>query len=248
VNVHHIHEVFTFLKIPRRELRNGLDCFALASVKAFSFLHRIRYAARSAGAKDAACHEESTSDHADGNDNGAALDSGDSADEAILASTLCHSYNTEPPVPSLRAFTQHTPDCVLTLATVRNGIIPAKAIPQCERRLLCPPQQQLWKRTPYITPHVVAGLGAQKSSRRTKSSLGTTIRGKHSRLITSSATVTTSRQQRFRPCLADTLQYKTFDTNDPALPIDTIQRYPPGYDSTKWTQWKNLERTGRGRI
>jgi hypothetical protein len=60
----------------------------LASVKAFSFLHRIRYATRSAGTKDAVCHDESTSDHADGRYNGAALDSSDSADEAILASTL----------------------------------------------------------------------------------------------------------------------------------------------------------------
>jgi hypothetical protein len=80
-----------------------------------------------------------------------------------------------------------------------------------------------------------------------KSSVVTEIRGKHSQLITSRATVTTRKQLRFRPCLADQLQYKTFDTNDPALPIDTIQRYPLGYDSKKWTQWKNMERTGRGR-
>jgi hypothetical protein len=29
VNVHHTHEV-TFLKIPRREWRNGMECFGLA--------------------------------------------------------------------------------------------------------------------------------------------------------------------------------------------------------------------------
>ena len=54
-----------------------------------------------------------------------------------------------------------TPDCVLTLATVRNGNIPAEAISQCERGLLCHPQQLLRKRTPcvtVVTPHVVAGL------------------------------------------------------------------------------------------
>jgi hypothetical protein len=154
VNVRQIHEVFTFLKIPRREWLNGLECFALASVKAFSFLHRIRYTARSAGIKDAVYHDESTSDHADDSDHGATLDSGDSADEAIVVrhgttrNHLCQAF------PRLLS----TPDCVLTLATVRNGNIPAKAISQCERRLLCHPQQQLRKWTPYITPHVVAGL------------------------------------------------------------------------------------------
>ncbi len=95
--------------------------------------------------------------------------------------------------------------------------------------------------------HTTCRRRTKKSSRRMKSSVVTAIRGKHSQHITSRAPVTTSKQLRFRPCLADQLQFKTFDTNDPALPIDTVQRYPPGYDSTKWTQWKNMERTGRGR-
>jgi hypothetical protein len=95
--------------------------------------------------------------------------------------------------------------------------------------------------------HTTRRRRTQKSSRRMKSSVAATIRGKHSQLIIARATVTTSKQLRFRPCLADQMQFKTFDTNDPAVPIDTIQRYPPGYDSTKWTQWKNMERTGRGR-
>ncbi len=73
--------------------------------------HRIRYAARSAGAKDAVHQDESTSDHADDSDHGAALDSGDSADEAIVVSTLCHGDNTEPPVSSLPASTQHARLC-----------------------------------------------------------------------------------------------------------------------------------------
>jgi hypothetical protein len=89
---------------------------------------------------------------------------------------------------------------------------------------------------------------SQKSSRRVKSSVVTAIRGKRGQLKTSRATVTTSKQLRFRPCLADQLQFKTFNTNDPAIPFDTVQRCPPGYDLTKWTQWKNMERTGRGQI
>jgi hypothetical protein len=63
-----------------------------------------------------------------------------------------------------QAFTRShsTPDSVLALATVRNGNTPAElvaeAISQCERGLLYHSQQQLWKGTPYLTPHVVAGL------------------------------------------------------------------------------------------
>jgi hypothetical protein len=67
---------------------------------------------------------------------------------AITRSHLCQAFTRS----------RSTPDCVLTLATVRNGNTPAKAISQCELGLLCHPQQQLWKLTPFITPHVVAGL------------------------------------------------------------------------------------------
>jgi hypothetical protein len=80
-------------------------------VKAFSFLHRIRYAARSADVKNTVYHDESTSDHADDNDHGADMDSGDSADEAIVVSALCHGDNTESPVSSLPALTQHAGLC-----------------------------------------------------------------------------------------------------------------------------------------
>jgi hypothetical protein len=58
VDVRHIHETFTFLKIPRKEWLHGLERFALASVKAFSFLHRIRYAARSADVNNTVYHDE----------------------------------------------------------------------------------------------------------------------------------------------------------------------------------------------
>ena len=49
-----------------REWHNGGECFALAPVKAFSFLHRIRHAARPAGMADAARCDELPSDDEDG--------------------------------------------------------------------------------------------------------------------------------------------------------------------------------------
>jgi hypothetical protein len=49
--------------------------------------------------------------------------------------------------------------------------------------------------------HTTRRRKTQKSSRRIESSVGNTIRGKHSQLITSRATVTTSRQLRFQPDL-----------------------------------------------
>jgi ribonuclease HI len=243
VNVRHIHETFTFLKIPRKEWLNGLECFALASVKALSFLHRIRYAARSADVQNTGYHDDSTSDHADDNDHGADTDSGDSADEAIVVSTLCRGDNTKPPVSSLPALTQPAGLC----PTARNSQ---------KRKYTC--ESDLTEQARASMSFPVAALEedsmrsttrrhrSQKSNRRVKSSVVTAIRGKRGQLKTSRATVTTSKQLRFRPCLADQLQFKTFDTNDPVIPFDTVQRYPPGYDSTKWNQWKHMERTGRG--
>jgi hypothetical protein len=116
-----------------------------------SFLRRIRFAARSAGTKDAVCHDEYTSDHADGSNNRATLDSGDSADEAILARTLCHGDNTEPPVSSLHAFTQHARLC----PNARNS---QKRKYTCESDFTVQAPAAALKRTPYITPHVVTGL------------------------------------------------------------------------------------------
>jgi hypothetical protein len=63
----------------------------------------IRYAARSADVQNTVYHDDSTSDHADDNDHGADMDSGDSADGAIVVSTLCRGDNTKPPVSSLPA-------------------------------------------------------------------------------------------------------------------------------------------------
>jgi hypothetical protein len=183
VNVHHIHEVFAFLKIPRREWRHGLECFALASVKAFSFLPSIRYAARSAGTKDAVCHDESTSDHADGSDNGQPWTPATVQTRqywqapSAMATTRSHLF---------QAFTRSrsTPDCVLTLAIVRNGNIPAKAISQCERRLLSSPAAALEADSIH---HTTRRRRTRKSSRRMKFPVRTTIRGKHSQLKPSNA-------------------------------------------------------------
>jgi hypothetical protein len=217
VSVRHIHEILTFLKIPRKEWLNGLESFALASVKAFSFLHRIRYSARSAGVSDTVYHDESTSDHADDSDHRAAMDSGDSADEAIVVSTLCHSDNTEPPVSSPPALTQHAGLC----PNARNS---QKRKYTCESDFTAQARASLSSPVAVLEAdsihHTTRRRRTQKSSSRMKSSVVTAIRGKHSQLITSRATVTvtTSKQLRFRPCLADQLQYKTFDTNDPALP------------------------------
>ena len=237
MDVHRIHAVFAFLKIPQREWRNGVECFALASVKAFSFLHRIRYAARSAGTKDAVQYNEPTSDHEEGSDDETTSDSSNRADEVVLDSAHCHEANTIPPVSSPHAChtarnsqkRQYPGDNALTVCTKASLSFPATAlevdsIPPTKRR----------RRT--------------RKSSKMRSSVGTVIRGKHSQYKTTSATASRSRQLRLRPCIADKLQYKTFDTNDPDLPIDTIQRYPPGYDSTKWNHWKNLERKGRGRM
>jgi hypothetical protein len=65
VDVQHIHAAFVFLNLPRREWRNGVKCFALASVRAFSILHM----------DDAVRCDEPTSDHEDGSDNVEASDS-----------------------------------------------------------------------------------------------------------------------------------------------------------------------------
>jgi hypothetical protein len=230
VSVRHIHEFFTFLKIPRREWLNGLECFALASVKAFSFLHRIRYAARSAGAKDIVYHDEFTSDHADDSHHGAAMDSGDSTEEAIVVSALCHGENTE---SSLPAFTQHAGLCPNARNSQKRKYTCESDFTARARASLSSPVAALEADSIH---HITRRHRTQKSSKSMQSSVVTKIRGKHSQPTTSRATVITSKQLRFRPCLADKLQCKTFDTNDPVLPIDTIQRCPPGYDSTKWTQ------------
>jgi hypothetical protein len=90
MDVHHIHAAFAFLKLPRKEeeWRNGVECLALASVKAFSSLHRIRYAGRPAGMKDTVCCDEPTADHEQGSHDMAASNSGDSEDETVYDSTL----------------------------------------------------------------------------------------------------------------------------------------------------------------
>jgi hypothetical protein len=161
-----------------------------------------------------------------------------------LASTLCHGDNTEPPVPSLHAFTQHARLCPHARNSQKRKYTCESDVTVRAKASLSSPAAALEADSIH---HTTRRRRTQKSSRRMKSSVGTTIRGNYSQLITSSATVTTSRQLRFRPSLTDKLQYKTFDTNDPVLPIETIQQYPHGYDSTKLTQWNNLERTGRGR-
>ena len=55
MDVKHIQAAFAFLNIPSREWRTGVtvENAVLASVKAFSFLHRIQYAARLAVTKGA---------------------------------------------------------------------------------------------------------------------------------------------------------------------------------------------------
>ncbi len=95
-------------------------------MNSFSFLHRIRYAARSAGTKDAVRSDEITFDHVDFSDNGTALDSGGSADMVTTRSHLRQAFT----------HSRSTPDCVLTLATVRNDYTPVEAISQCEQGLL----------------------------------------------------------------------------------------------------------------
>ncbi len=111
--------------------------------------------------KDTVHHDESTSDHADDNDNGADMHSGDSTDEAIVVSTLGHSDNTEPPVSSLPVLTQHAGLC----PNARNS---QKQKYTCESDFTTTRRRK-----------------TQKSRRRTKSSVVTAIRGKHSQLIIS---------------------------------------------------------------
>lgn len=151
-------------------------------------------------------------------DNGAALDACDSADEAILASTLCHGDNMEPPVSSLHAFTQHARLCPNASNSQKRKFTCESDFTVRARAFLSSQAAALEADSIY---HTTRRRRTRKSSRRISE-----IRGKHSQLITSSATVTTSRQLRFLPCLTDKLQYKTFDTNDTALSLDTIQRYP----------------------
>ena len=104
-----------------------------------------------------------------------------------------------------QAFTRSrsTPDCVLTLPTVGNGNIPAKAI---SHKFTVRARASLSSSAAVLEAdsihHTTRRRKTRKSSKKMKFSVETAIRGKQNQLKTSSATVTTSRQLRFRPCLA----------------------------------------------
>ncbi len=110
-----------------------------------------------------------------------------------MASTpgLCNGNNTEPPAPSLHAFTQHARLCP-------NACNSQKRKCTCESDFTARARASLSSSAAALEPdsthHTTRRRRTQKSSGRIKSSVGTTIRGKHSQLITSRATVTTSRQ------------------------------------------------------
>ena len=218
VDVQHIYAAFAFLKIPKKEWRHGLECFTLASVRAFSFQHRIRYAAHPGGTTDAIRCSEPISDHEYGSDKLAASDSDDSDGEQYAEPGPATRNSKKRKYAGSSVPKESTRTCVSSPSSALT-MIPAKRN-RCSRARQCT---------------------------RMRSHVGTAIRGQQHCHKQVAVTAKVSRRLRLRPYKVDELQFKAYDTNDPNHPIDTIQQYPPGYGSTKWTQWKTLERNGRGR-
>ena len=79
--------------VERQKVGHRLERFAIASVQAFSLLHRICYVARPAGPETAGRGDVPSSDHEDGSDNMATSDSGDSKDKDVHDGALCFSNN-----------------------------------------------------------------------------------------------------------------------------------------------------------
>ena len=249
LNLRHIQEAFAFLQIPRKEWNIGIELFAIASVKAFSFLHCIRYSARPLDPGNAAREVIQFSDPDNDSDNMATSEAEDSADEDKINTTIRIKKNAQVPTISTETNITSFQKKARTCPAPRNSkkkekVIKNFSMKACRSSITS--QASDLAVVSKVTRYSRHSSRARKSCKQ-GSNVSNVLQSKRRLCKQARVTPNVSRQLRPRPFKVDELQYKTYDTNDPNHLIKNVQLYPPGYDSQKWTQWKQLERDGRGK-
>ncbi len=253
MDTRHIQEAFAFLTIPRKVWYIGIERFVIASVKAFSFLHQIRYSSCPSSWNRFSWRYTTLSDPEIDSENMAASQSEDSADKDMLDTTTrirkhahAQTISSETNTASSKKNSRTCPaPCPGQWNTKKKEKVSKYVSTKACRSSISSPASTLAV-VSKVTRNKQYRSQARKSCRK-RSNVSNVVQSKLRLCKQTRAVPNATRQLRPRSFKVDDLQYKTFDTNDPNHLINTVQWYPLDMIRRNWLNGNNWSATDEER-